>query len=124
MKENIQQLLENTEKMEKIEEATEHLNDQAAAFQASSKDLATKMFWKKWKMRLLIGGIICIILVVIIVPIVISAQEAQKITDKNSCNTGGTTVSTPGPTPSPPSKHRLNVALLLSQVIEYLNGHK
>ena len=39
MKDNIQQLLENSEKLEQIETATVHLNEQSKAFQSNSKEL-------------------------------------------------------------------------------------
>ncbi len=75
MKENIQQLLVNEEKLERIEASTLHLNEQAGAFKHSSKDLANKMWWTMWKMRLLIGGLITAVLILIIVPIAVSSSK-------------------------------------------------
>ena len=43
MKENIQQILANEEKVERIDAAAEHLNEQAQAFKSNTKALANKM---------------------------------------------------------------------------------
>ena len=70
MKDSIEQLLINSEQLEKIEHSTIHLNEQSIAFRTSTKALANKMFWQKWKMRLAICGIVMLIIGVIIIPIV------------------------------------------------------
>lgn len=75
MKENIQQLLINQEKVENIESTTIHLNEQSIAFKNQSKQLSDKMWWKMWKMRLLIGGLICLVLIVIVVPTIVVRQK-------------------------------------------------
>jgi len=75
MKENIQQLLVNTEKLEQIENAALHLNNQSEDFKRGTKELSNKMFWKKWKMRLLIGGLVIAVLIIIIVPIAVSSNS-------------------------------------------------
>ena len=75
MKENIQQLLVNEEKMERIESATVQLGEQSLAFRNSSKTLANKMWWQMWKTRLAIIGIVVCVLIVIIVPIVLTSKK-------------------------------------------------
>eukprot|EP01035_Chromulina_nebulosa_P022908 gene22908-29674_t len=75
MKENIQQILQNDEKIQRIDAAALHLNEQSLQFRDNSKSLAQKMLWKKWKMRLLIGGLIIAVLVIIIVPIAVSSSK-------------------------------------------------
>lgn len=75
MKENIQQLLVNEEKMQHIENATVQLGEQSLAFRNSSKSLANKMWWQMWKTRLVIIGIVVCVLVVIIVPIVLTSKK-------------------------------------------------
>lgn len=75
MKENIQQILINEEKIKDIEVASHHLNEQAVAFKQSSKSLSDKMFWKKWKMRLLIGGLVVALLIIIIVPLAVTSKK-------------------------------------------------
>jgi len=77
MKENIQQLLVNNEKLEQIEMAAEHLNNQSVDFKRGAKELSNKMWWKMWKMRLLIGGLITAVLIIIIVPIAVSSSNSK-----------------------------------------------
>ena len=75
MQENIQQLLLNEEKMERIEAAAVHLNETAGAFQKGAKQLKDEMWWKMIKMRLLIAGLIIVALLIIIVPTAVSLQK-------------------------------------------------
>ena len=75
MKENIQQLLINQENLEKIESAAIHLNEQSVAFHSGSKQLANKMFWKMWKMRILIGFLVTAVLIIIIVPFAVMQKK-------------------------------------------------
>lgn len=77
MKDNIQQILVNNEKIENIEALSEGLNLQAQNFQNQSTELTNKMWWKMWKMRLLIGGLIVVVLVIIIAPSVAASQQQQ-----------------------------------------------
>jgi hypothetical protein len=77
MKDNIQQLLMNQEKMESIETAAIHLNEQSQTFKKSAKQLTDKMWWKMWKMRLLIGGLIIAVLVILIVPIAVTSSNKK-----------------------------------------------
>lgn len=77
MKENIQQVLANTEKMEDIEAATEHLRDNAKEFRGRSKQIQDKMWWKMWKMRLLIGGLVTSVLLIIILSFTLSSSSSS-----------------------------------------------
>jgi hypothetical protein len=77
MKENIKQLLINEEKLEKIEAAAVELNKTSLTFQKSAGDLKNKMWWKMWKMRLLIGGLIIAVLIIIIVPIAVTSSSSS-----------------------------------------------
>lgn len=78
MKDNIQQLLLNEEKLERIEAASIHLNEKSQEFRSGSKALNDKMWWKMWKMRLLIGGLIIAVLLIIIVPTAVSMTPSKK----------------------------------------------
>lgn len=77
MKDNISEILKNTEKLEELEEKSKNLDNQAIEFNKGARDLSTKMFWKKWKMRLLLGFLIISVLILIIVPTAVSAQSAS-----------------------------------------------
>lgn len=76
MKENIAQIQQNQVLVENIEEKSIMLNETASKFSNDAKDLKSKMCWKKWKMRLLIGGLIIAVLLVIIVPIAVTENQS------------------------------------------------
>jgi glutamate 5-kinase len=78
MQDNIQQILINQEQVDRINSSAERLTEQSLAFKSTTNELRNKMFWKMVKMRLLIGGIIVCVLVVIIVPIVIMTKSTKK----------------------------------------------
>ena len=83
MQQNIQQMLLNTEQMEKINASAEQLNEQSLEFKSSTNALKNKMFWKMWKMRLLIGGAIILVLLAIIIPVAIMAEKAKDTTSSS-----------------------------------------
>ncbi len=70
MQSNIANMLKNTEQAETLAEKSDQLNEQASVFKKRSTDLRKQMAWKDLKMTLLLGGIVCVILIVIIVPLV------------------------------------------------------
>jgi len=76
MQDNIQQLLVNNDQLDRIATSAESLNEQSLAFKSSTKELRAKMYWKMWKMRLLIIGLVIVVLIVIIVPIVIMTKRS------------------------------------------------
>jgi vesicle-associated membrane protein 72 len=75
MKENIQALLANDDRLERIESATVQLGEQSMAFRNSSKALNDKMWWQMWKTRLIIIAVIIAVLLIIIVPIAVTAKK-------------------------------------------------
>ena len=74
MKDNIQQLLVNEEKLGNIETASGQLSEQSKAFRNSSKTLAEKKWWQMCKTRLLIVAVVIGVLLVIILPIVLTSK--------------------------------------------------
>jgi len=77
MKDNITQILSNNEKLEHIEEISVNIKDQAVLFEKNADQLRNKMYWKKIKMWLLIGGLIASVLIIIIVPLTVPAQGSN-----------------------------------------------
>ena len=76
MHDNINIVLENTIKLETIESKTEALQVSAVIFKSSANDLKNRMWWKNFKMKLIIFSIIAIILTIIIsVTVTISKQK-------------------------------------------------
>jgi len=76
VQDNIQQLLVNNDQLDRIATSAESLNEQSLAFKSSTKELRANMYWKMWKMRLLIIGLIIAVLVVIIAPIVVMSRRS------------------------------------------------
>lgn len=66
MSENIHLALENTAKLEDIEEASEELNRSAGAFRDNATKLRRKMCFKEWKMKIIFGLIALAVLGIII----------------------------------------------------------
>ncbi len=66
MHDNITVSLQNLECLEKIEEQSEDLMQQAGIFQKRTKELKYKMWWKNIKMKLMIGFVISSILIIIV----------------------------------------------------------
>lgn len=75
MQDNIAGMLQNTEKAESLAEKSDQLNEQATVFKKRSGDLKNQMRWKNLKMTLILGGLVIGILLVIIVPLIVRANE-------------------------------------------------
>ena len=70
MHENISMVIENNVTLERIQEQSEDLLQASGVFSKTAKDLRRKMWWKNMKMKLMIGGSISVILLIIILVIV------------------------------------------------------
>lgn len=75
MHENISQSLENIVKMETIEIKSEELVQSAGIFKNSARELKNKMWWKNFKIKLIVFSIIAIILTIIISVSVVSLKQ-------------------------------------------------
>lgn len=75
MHNNINIALENTIKLESIELKSEELQQSAGIFKMSARNLKNKMWWKNFKMKLIIFSIIVIILTIIISVAVVLSRE-------------------------------------------------
>ena len=75
MHENIQFALENTTKMESIELKSEELLHFSADFKSNTTKLKNKMWWKNFKIKLIVFSIIAIILTIIISTSVIVSKQ-------------------------------------------------
>jgi hypothetical protein len=97
MKENIEVAIRNTELIEDIEEQSEALEKSSAQFSKNAEALRKKMWWKKVKTYLLIGGLILSVLLIIIVPIAVQASAGAA-----AVNAAEGSNSPPAPSPPPP----------------------
>jgi len=75
MHENISQSMENIIKLETIQLKSEELQQQAGIFNISARELKNKMWWKNFKIKLIIFSIVAIILGVIISIIVVETKS-------------------------------------------------
>lgn len=75
MHENISQSLENTVKLETIEIKSEELMQNASIFKNSAKELKNKMWWKNFKIKLIIFSTVAIVSTIISVTVVSSKQK-------------------------------------------------
>lgn len=76
MHNNIALALENTIKLDYIELKSEELAQSAKVFKISTRELKNKMWWKNFKMKLMIFSIIAIILTIIIsIAVVVSTEK-------------------------------------------------
>jgi len=66
MHKNIDGMLSNLEKTSKIEEDTKRLQDQARLFDKQATKLKRRECWKSWKLTLIVGLLICLLIGLII----------------------------------------------------------
>eukprot|EP00026_Physarum_polycephalum_P020816 Phypoly_transcript_23648.p1 GENE.Phypoly_transcript_23648~~Phypoly_transcript_23648.p1 ORF type:complete len:116 (-),score=16.18 Phypoly_transcript_23648:126-473(-) len=71
MQNNIDVMLQNHEKVSSIEDKTETMKNNASQFKRNATKLKTGMWWKNFKLQLIIALIIIAVLAVIIIPIVL-----------------------------------------------------
>ena len=66
MSENIQQLLQNEEKLAHLESAATELHGQSQRFNSSAKNLVRKMWWQNMRVKLAIAAVVIVIIVIIV----------------------------------------------------------
>ncbi|KAJ6564927.1 synaptobrevin [Mycena vulgaris] len=70
MRDNIMKVTERNERIDALQEKTEHLAESAQGFRHSANRVRKKMWWKDMKMRLIIGAAIAVIITIIVVSVV------------------------------------------------------
>ncbi|GAB1223351.1 hypothetical protein ENUP19_0143G0018 [Entamoeba nuttalli] len=81
MQNNIDNMTRNVANAEELEQQTAVMNENAAAFKKSSTNMKNAMWWKNFKLWLIIGAVVAIIILVIIIIIVIIAVKVSKNKD-------------------------------------------
>ncbi|NXJ26129.1 VAMP4 protein, partial [Dicrurus megarhynchus] len=71
MQENITKVIERGERLDDLQDKSDSLSDNAAAFSKRAKHLRRQMWWRDCKMKAIIAMVVVILLLVIIVPIVL-----------------------------------------------------
>ncbi|KAK4634319.1 Synaptobrevin 2 [Fulvia fulva] len=75
MQNNITKISERGERLDNLQDKTDHLSTQANSFRRGANRVRKQMWWKDMKMRMCIIVGIIILLVVIIVPSVVASQK-------------------------------------------------
>ncbi|KAJ7396436.1 Vesicle-associated membrane protein 4 [Pitangus sulphuratus] len=75
MQENITKVIERGERLDDLQDKSDSLSDNAAAFSKRAKHLRRQMWWRDCKMKAIIAMVVVILLLVIIVPIVLKYRS-------------------------------------------------
>jgi len=75
MQNNITKISERGERLDNLQDKTDHLSTQANSFRRGANRVRKQMWWKDMKMRMCIIVGVIILLIVIIVPSVLAAQK-------------------------------------------------
>lgn len=67
MQDNIGSMLHSMSRAEQLEADTARLQDEALLFDKKSSELKRREMWRKWKLNIIIGAVLLVILVIIIV---------------------------------------------------------
>jgi len=70
MRDNISKVAERGERLDSLQDKTDNLAVSAQGFRRGANRVRKNMWWKDMKMRLIIGGAIAVIIVIIVVSIV------------------------------------------------------
>ena len=69
MSENVKLALQSTESLESVNEKTEHIKAQAGLFKKQGTQLKQQEWWKACKMKLMFGGLVLVVILVIVLAI-------------------------------------------------------
>eukprot|EP00743_Colponemidia_sp_Colp-15_P000763 GILK01000842.1.p1 GENE.GILK01000842.1~~GILK01000842.1.p1 ORF type:complete len:261 (+),score=44.17 GILK01000842.1:85-783(+) len=75
MQNNVKKILETHENLEVLEDKTDNLRVSANQFQRSAVDLKRMMYWRNFKLKLVIGLVILAVACYILVPIIVKMSN-------------------------------------------------
>eukprot|EP00047_Mylnosiga_fluctuans_P013541 m.32077 g.32077 ORF g.32077 m.32077 type:complete len:113 (+) comp4954_c0_seq1:219-557(+) len=75
MRDNIGKVLERGERLEDLEDRSEHLASTSMAFHRGARKLQRKFWWQNCQRNLIIAAVVAIILIIIIVPIAVKYSK-------------------------------------------------
>ncbi|KAJ3306209.1 hypothetical protein HDU76_004873 [Blyttiomyces sp. JEL0837] len=67
--------MQRGEELETLNNKTENLQESSLQFKKGANAVRKQMWWKDFKMKLILGGVVLAILIIIIVAIVMSQQK-------------------------------------------------
>ncbi|KAJ1617204.1 synaptobrevin-domain-containing protein, partial [Pavlovales sp. CCMP2436] len=65
MKENVQSLVQQGERLDELNSKTDDLLSEARNFKKSSTDMKNALWWKDMRMKLMIGGVVFVVVLII-----------------------------------------------------------
>ena len=77
MRSNVNKVLERDVKLGELDARAENLEAASNSFATSAKRVRKKMWWENLKMKLIIGGVLLAILIVIITIIAVKVRRVQ-----------------------------------------------
>ncbi|KAJ3208502.1 hypothetical protein HDU67_006694 [Dinochytrium kinnereticum] len=77
MNENINKVMQRGEHLDTLQNKTEDLQSSSQQFRKGASAVRKQMWWKDFKMKLILGGIGIAVLIIIIVSIVVGTQKKQ-----------------------------------------------
>ncbi|KAJ3094279.1 hypothetical protein HDU96_001749 [Phlyctochytrium bullatum] len=75
MQENVNKVMQRGEHLDTLQNKTEDLQNSSQQFRKGASAVRKQMWWKDFKMKLILGGIIVAILIIIIVSIVVGTKK-------------------------------------------------
>ncbi|KAI0228186.1 Vesicle-associated membrane protein 4 [Lamellibrachia satsuma] len=75
MRDNIGKVMDRGDRLEDLQDKSEHLSTNSDLFQSRAKVLKSTMWWRQCKMRMVIALVVVVLLGVIIVPIIIKMNQ-------------------------------------------------
>ncbi|KAI9207244.1 synaptobrevin [Polychytrium aggregatum] len=76
MQNNIEKVMARGEKIETLQNKTDDLQQGALQFKRGATKVRSQMWWKDFKLKIIIAVIVVVVLVIIIVPIVNSVKSS------------------------------------------------
>mmetsp|Transcript_14457 Transcript_14457/g.31000 ORF Transcript_14457/g.31000 Transcript_14457/m.31000 type:complete len:235 (+) Transcript_14457:1-705(+) len=73
LQDSLSDMLATRDNLEVLEDKTIRLRTEASTFQRKAVDLRRAMWWRNFKLKLILGVVICIILAYILVPILVTS---------------------------------------------------
>lgn len=75
MQNNINKAMQRGEELESLNTKTDVLQDSAMQFKKGANEVRKQMWWKDFKMKLILGGIVLAIIIIIIIAIVTTQKK-------------------------------------------------
>ncbi|KAJ3252174.1 hypothetical protein HK103_001785 [Boothiomyces macroporosus] len=70
MQGNIHKVMQRGEQLDSLQNKTEDLQNSSLQFKRGANQVRKEMWWKDMKLKLIIGGVVAVILIIIIVSVV------------------------------------------------------